>query len=233
MKAPAATSVHGSLRNQVYTELRNRIVSGKYDRGTALTEIRISSELGVSRTPVREAFSQLQLDGLVIATPNKGVVVEGLDQNDLMDWYEIRVAMESMAAAKAALNMTPEIARELKRTIDQAQDLVDKGLTHDLIQLDARFHDLIFKSSGSRVLQNFLNPIAHYTSQSRQVSLARQSRAEEVIEEHRRILEALQNHDVRLARLEMAKHINHAAESFQKMTSSPISLEESPLAGGQ
>ena len=220
---PHAT--HGSLRNQVYTQLRDRIVSGFYTRGTALTEMRVSQELGVSRTPVREAFSQLHLDGLVRATPNKGIVVEGLDQNDLLDWYEIRVAMESMAAAKASLNLTTDIATELKRTIDEARYLVEKGMTADLLKLDARFHDLIFKASGSRVLQNFLNPIAHYTSQSRQVSLARQTRAEEVIAEHTRILNAMLDQNPQLARQEMEQHIRHAAESFRHMIAGSISTK--------
>lgn len=225
MNAPVP-SMHGSLRNQVYTQLRDRIVSGHYQRGTALTEIRISQDLGVSRTPVREAFSQLQLDGLVIATPNKGVVVEGLDQNDLLDWYEIRVAMESMAAAKAATLLTPEVAEELQRTIDQAQALVDKGLTRDLLKLDARFHDLIFKTSGSRVLQNFLKPIAIYTSQSRQVSLMRQARAQEVILEHSRILKALLDKNPLQARQEMENHISHAAQSYKKMmTANPLNQQ--------
>ncbi|MDD2534746.1 MAG: GntR family transcriptional regulator [Eubacteriales bacterium] len=212
-----SSAIHGSLRNRVYTQLRDLIISGTYSRGTALTEIRVSQELGVSRTPVREAFSQLQLDGLVIATPNKGIVVEGLDQADLLDWYEIRITMESMAAQKATKNLTPELAAELMETISQAKTLLSQGQFEDLLKLDARFHDLIFKASGSRVLKNFLSPIAHYTRQSRQVSLTRQSRAEAVINEHTGILNAMLDHNPELARQQMQTHISHAAESYRLM----------------
>lgn len=216
----AAPAIHGSLRTRVYAQLREKILCGVYTRGMALTEIRISQELGVSRTPVREAFSQLELDGLVKATPNKGVVVEGLDQNDLLDWYDIRIRMEGMAAEKATLHMTPEIAAELQQTIDEARIMVTNGKIESLLQLDARFHDLIFKASGSRVLLNFLNPIANYTRQSRQISLANPLRAEEVVKEHTLILAAMQAGDQLAARQQMEIHISHAADSYRRVIKS-------------
>lgn len=202
---------------QVYSQLRDRILRGVYARGTALTEIRVSQELGVSRTPVREAFGQLELDGLVKATPNKGVVVEGFDQDDLLDWYELRIRMEGMAAEKATLNLTPAIAAELQQTINEAKALTEMDDIESLLRLDARFHDLIFKASGSRVLLNFLNPIAHYTRQSRQVSLTNPTRSDEVVVEHTKILEAMIAGDKLAARQYMEQHISRGAESYRKM----------------
>ena len=213
----AAPSMHGSLRTRVYAQLREKILCGVYTRGMALTEVRVSQELGVSRTPVREAFSQLELDGLVKATPNKGVVVEGLDQNDLLDWYDIRIRMEGMAAEKATLHLTSAVAAELQQTIDQAKSMVEKSQIETLLQLEARFHDLIFKASGSRVLLNFLNPIAHYTRQSRQVSLTNAKRAEEVVKEHTLILNAMIAGDQQAARQLMEIHISHAADSYRRV----------------
>jgi DNA-binding GntR family transcriptional regulator len=215
--ATQAPSCRGTLRSQVYTQLRDRILNGTYARGTALTEIRVSHELGVSRTPIREAFSQLQLDGLVRAIPNKGVIVEGLDQDDLLDWYEIRNCMEGMAAEKATAHLDAAVAAELAATIAEARQMVDAGHSDALLQQDARFHDLIFQVSGSKVLQNFLSPIAHYTRQSRLVSLANPDRARAVIEEHSRILEAMLEGDSRLARQRMEEHIHHAAQSYRRM----------------
>lgn len=212
-----APSVHGSLRTRVYAQLRDKILRGVYAKGTALTEIRVSQELGVSRTPVREAFSQLELDGLVKATPNKGVVVEGFDLEDLLDWYDLRIHMEGMAAEKATHHLTLAIAAELQQTIDQASTMVEQAQIESLLQLDAHFHDLIFKTSGSRVLLNFLNPIAHYTRQSRQISLTNPARADEVVKEHTLILKAMMAGDAQAARYEMENHISHAADSYRSV----------------
>jgi DNA-binding GntR family transcriptional regulator len=209
--------LHGSLRHRVYTQLRDQILSGTYARGTALTEIRVSKDLGVSRTPIREAFSQLLLDGLVKATPNKGIVVEGLDQNDLLDWYDLRIRMEGMAAEKATAHLTPAVAAELEQTIAQARQLLANGQLEALLQQDAHFHDLIFRTSGSKVLQNFLNPIAHYTRQSRKISLANPERARAVLEEHTQILNAMKTGDSQQARHAMEMHIGNAAQSYRNM----------------
>jgi DNA-binding GntR family transcriptional regulator len=222
---PIASPVsHGNLRTRVYTQLRDQILRGTYTRGTALTEISISQELGVSRTPVREAFSQLELDGLVKATPNKGVVVEGFDQQDILDWYDIRLNLEGMAVEKATARMTPELASQLSQTIEEASLKLSESETEALMVLDSRFHSLVFQASASRVLQNFQNPITHYTRQSRLVSLANPMRASEVIHEHTLILEAMIVGDGRTARQRMEQHIRHAADSYRRV------LRQDPIA---
>ena len=86
---------HGTMREEVFQQLRERILLGYYAKGTALTELRVSQELGVSRTPIREAFSQLLFDGLVSATPNKSMIVEGFDEQDMLDLYEVRSRIET------------------------------------------------------------------------------------------------------------------------------------------
>ena len=152
-------SCHGTLRLQVYERLREGILLGKYPRGSALTEIRIASELGVSRTPVREAFCQLELDGLVSFTPNKGIVVEGFDQNDLLDLYEVRSQMESLAAGRAARKMNDEQIKLLREAYQQEQIFVQEDNMEAMQKSDAVFHNLIFNGSGSKILQNILSPI--------------------------------------------------------------------------
>jgi DNA-binding GntR family transcriptional regulator len=146
---------HGTLRLQVYEQLREGILLGKYPKGTALTEIKMSEELGVSRTPVREAFCQLELDGLVAATPNKGVVVEGYDQTDMLDMFEVRSRMESLAAARAASVMPDSDIRKLRSVFEQESELAQTGDFNGLQKSDAAFHDLIFRGSGSKVYKIF------------------------------------------------------------------------------
>ncbi|MHB8963740.1 MAG: GntR family transcriptional regulator, partial [Saccharofermentanales bacterium] len=100
------TVKHGMLRVDVYNQIRDNILNQTYVQGEALTESRVSVSLGVSRTPVREAFAQLNMDGLVDSVPNKGVIVRGLDLQDIKDMYDIRAYIEGVAARRACGSIT-------------------------------------------------------------------------------------------------------------------------------
>ena len=98
-----------SLRGQVFDKIRSDILNGKYKRGEELVESSIGKELGISRTPVREAIRQLELEGLVQLVPNKGAFVTGISEKDVRDIYLIRARLEGLAARMAAKNITPEL----------------------------------------------------------------------------------------------------------------------------
>ena len=87
-----------SLRIRVFNAIENAILDGEYKDGDSLNELRLSKELGISRTPVREALMQLELEGLVRSVPNKGAVVVGVTEKDIHDIYEIRIRIEGLAA---------------------------------------------------------------------------------------------------------------------------------------
>ena len=103
-----------SLSDKVFHKLQEDILSGKYAVDEELKEKTIGDELGVSRTPVREALRQLELQGLVTITPNKGAHVTGFSKEDLNDIYEIRSVMEGLCAKWAAKKATPEQIEELE-----------------------------------------------------------------------------------------------------------------------
>ena len=94
-----------SLSSKVYHSIRNAILSGKYMPGDELKEKNIGDELGVSRTPVREALRQLELEGLISIIPNKGAFVEGVSLDDVRDIYEIRALLEGLCAKWAVDNI--------------------------------------------------------------------------------------------------------------------------------
>jgi DNA-binding GntR family transcriptional regulator len=208
---------HGSLRMVVYQQLRDWIVQGHYPDGVALTELRVSQELGVSRTPVREAFRQLELDGLVVSSPNRSVTVHCFSDQDILDLYEVRSRIESLAAARAALNMTDAQRHRLEEIFDQ-EDRVTEQHEDDLAalqDLDAAFHDQIFTGSGSSILHAILNPINQKTRQARLVSLSMEGRCHGQIKEHRAILEAILKRDSQGAEKQMQRHIARAAGSYR------------------
>jgi DNA-binding GntR family transcriptional regulator len=107
-----------SLHGKVFDQLKNGILNGKYKHGDLLNEVKMAEEMGVSRTPVREALRQLELEGLAAYTPNKGVVVRGLSREDIKDIYQIRLMIEGMTARRAAENITEEELAELKEYIE-------------------------------------------------------------------------------------------------------------------
>ncbi|MBR6837247.1 MAG: GntR family transcriptional regulator, partial [Oscillospiraceae bacterium] len=102
-----------SLRIRVFNAIENAILDGEYRDGDSLNELKLSKELGVSRTPVREALMQLELEGLVRNVPNKGAVVIGVTEQDIHDIYEIRIRIEGLAARLCAENITDDELRAL------------------------------------------------------------------------------------------------------------------------
>ncbi|MDW7656065.1 MAG: GntR family transcriptional regulator [Bacillota bacterium] len=216
MTIPAQVK-HGSLRLAVYQQLRDWIMQGHYIDGMALTELRVSQELGVSRTPVREAFRQLELDGLVISSPNRSVTVHCFSDQDILDLYEVRSRIEGLAAARAALNMS-DMQRQKLEEIFAEEDRVTGQQEDDLStlqDLDAAFHNQIFTGSGSATLHAILNPINQKTRQARLVSLSMPGRCHGQIKEHRAILDAILRRDSQGAEKQMQRHIARAAGSYR------------------
>lgn len=206
---------HGCLRTEVYEQIRSGILNGTYKRGVSLTEISLSKELGVSRTPIREAFCQLQLDGLVTVTPNKSVVVRGFDDQDLADLYEVRYQIEALAAQKAAL-MMPDDQRQQLRSVYQEEITATEAQAFKTLQkLDSHFHRLIVSGSGSSVLQHLLSSVSIYTSQARLTSLSNPGRSQQILTEHEKIMTAILEHNSDAARQTMQEHIAHAAANFK------------------
>ena len=106
-----------SLRGRVFHKLREDILSGKYQEHEELKEVAIGEEMGVSRTPVREAFRQLELEGLIQIIPNKGAYVTGITQKDVKDIYMIRSLLEGLCARWATEHITKEQMEEMEENV--------------------------------------------------------------------------------------------------------------------
>lgn len=201
---------HGSLREKVFSQLEEDIISGKYTAGQKLTESMLSQSLEVSRTPVREAIRQLELEGLVQSIPNKAIIVTGVTKEDIEDIYEIRISIEGLAARRAAQNITEEELEYLKEITDLQEFYTMKQDMKKLVKTDGEFHETIFKASGSKTLKNILSTFHHNLKKARSDSFARPIRAESVLEEHRDIYEALKNRDSIKAEHSMIIHVKNA-----------------------
>lgn len=207
---------HGMLRFTVYNRLRDDILNKVYKKGEALTESKITKDLGVSRTPVREAFVQLQIDGLVEGIPNKGVIVRGLSILDTQDMYDIRAYIEGTAAKRACENITSEKLIKLEEAIQKEKEYTRLKDYQGFQTSDFEFHDVIIKSSNSRIFENMLTSMIQYTRIARVKSLSLDGRAQEAINEHQAIYEAMRSHNSSQAKELMEKHVKNAKESFIK-----------------
>ena len=146
-----------SLRSQVFQTIRDDILKGKYEENDELREATLGKELGVSRTPVREALRQLELEGLVVMIPRRGAQVANITEKDLNDVLEVRMALENLSIENACARMTEEQLDELWKAARNFEDTMAEGNLVRLAEADVAFHEVIYKSSDNRRLNQVLN----------------------------------------------------------------------------
>ena len=200
-----------SLADQVFDKLENDIIQGIYKRGELLTELKLVEQLGVSRTPIREALRRLEQERL-IADAGKGSIVLGITEDDLLDIMNIRQRVEALAAYYATVNMTDEGRFELAHIVDLQEFYFNKGDMDHLRRVDDEFHDAICRLSKRNVITDTLVPLHRKTRRYRRIALENRERTAQSMGEHRQIYEAIVSGDAELARQLTAKHIEHAKE---------------------
>lgn len=204
-----------SLRGQVFDKIRSDILNGKYKRGEELVESSIGKELGISRTPVREAIRQLELEGLVQLVPNKGAFVTGISEKDVRDIYLIRARLEGLAARMAAKNITPELLDAMEETVVLSEYHAKKEHYEQVCEMDSKFHKLLYKASGSRILEHTLTDFHQYVQRVRMASIMKKRRMEKSNDEHDAILTAIREHDEEKAELVAIRHISNTVENLK------------------
>lgn len=209
------THKNTSLADQVFEKMERDILCGRYPIGEILTEMRLSEELGVSRTPVREALRRLAHEHIVKET-GKGSIVVGITKDDICDIYDIRVRIEGLAVRKAIANMTPERLKELKDTLDMQEFYVLKDNHEYLRNMDSQFHALIYEYSESNTFNEVLSILHKKTMKYRRVSLGSPDRAKKSLGEHKAILDAIAAGDADLAEELSIRHIENARANIMK-----------------
>lgn len=202
-----------SLADQIFERLENDILIGKYSAGEILTEMALSAELGVSRTPVREALRRLQQEKLLEET-SRGTVVLGITLDDIKDIYAIRIPLEAMAVERFIENVTDEKLKALKEIVDVQDFYVKRGDSQNVIAKDSEFHETIYKNCGSHIFEETLIPLHRKVIKYRKASVEHTGRAEKSVAEHIAIYEAIAAKDVENAKKLITKHINNAENSI-------------------
>ncbi|MDD6202688.1 MAG: GntR family transcriptional regulator [Lachnospiraceae bacterium] len=203
-----------SLRGRVFHKIREDILSGKYKENEELKEVAIGEELGVSRTPVREAFRQLELEGLIQIIPNKGAYVTGITVKDVKDIYMIRSKLEGLCAMWATENITKEQMEELEENIYLSKFHAQKGHSEQIAELDNRFHEILYEACNSKMLEHQLRDFHAYVLRVRKKTLSQYKRSNESTKEHEMIMEAIKNKDAQEAERLANLHILNAYENM-------------------
>ena len=204
-----------SLADQIFERLENDIIQGVYPRGEILTELRLAEELGVSRTPIREALRRLEQERL-IESAGKGSVVLGITETDLLDIMTIRERVEGVAAYYAAQNITPEGIKEMSDIVDLQEFYFSRKDAAHLHQVDDRFHDAICQLSNRNVLIDTLLPLLRKTRRYRKLSLENWDRTSNTKQEHYAIYQAIVSGNAPPAEELTARHISNAKAHMMK-----------------
>lgn len=198
-----------SLADQVFERLENDILFGVYPRGTVLTELRLVEELGVSRTPIREALRRLEQEHL-IENSAKGSVVLGVTREDLLDILDIRLNVGGLAAYYAAQNATDQEIEDMRHVLDLQEFYYNKGDIDHIRQMDDQFHEMVCRFSRHTVISDVLMPLHRKTMRYRRAAIDQHKSTREVLNEHRAIFDALAAHDAELAQMRTVEHIRNA-----------------------
>lgn len=204
-----------SLRSRVFKKIREDILSGHYKESEELKEVAIGEELGVSRTPVREAFRQLELEGLIHIVPNKGAYVTGITPKDIKDIYMIRSMLEGLCAKWATEKITKKKMEELEENIYLSDFHAARGHSEQLTELDNRFHEILYEACDSKFLEHILRDFHQYVMQIRLKNLASEDRGRASNKEHKMIMEAIREGNAEKAEILANEHIINAYQNMK------------------
>ncbi len=209
------------VRNTSYAEqarelLRRSILNGVYAPGQRLKEVEISRDLGISRSPVREAIQGLASEGLVRVATQKGAFVANLDATEVAELYEVREALETMAVRLAAERAEIPRIMDLRELLEATRSTLDRqestGYPRNL-----DFHRHLSVLSGNRKLAQEVNEINSQLELARLRSAYKPGRAEQAYEEHLAIFDALRRQDPAAATDAMREHIRHGKDNMLSM----------------
>lgn len=206
------------LRDVVFENLRTAILEGNLKAGQRLMEVQLAEQLGVSRTPVREAIRKLELEGLVVMLPRKGAYVANMSFKDFIDVLEIRSSLEGLAASLAAERLREEDIEDLERVAKEFETSVREADIDNVLKKDVEFHEKIFLMANNKKLYQLITSLWEQVHRFRVTYVSNYDASLSLVDEHNRILEAIKSGDSDLAKKYATEHIELAEQFFMENT---------------
>jgi len=223
---PIRLDAYKPLREVVSEALRNAIQEGILQPGERLMEIQLAEELGVSRTPIREAIRKLEQEGFVVMIPRRGTYVANISLKDISQVYEIRSALEELAAGLAAERITEDEIEVLERMVVEIADYIESGDMDKIVAADVEFHDVLYKASRNLRLAEIVNNLRDQILRFRSISMNQPGRLAKTWEEHREMVEAIASHNATQARKIARMHMEHAEQVLLNGLNSDKNLQK-------
>ena len=204
------------LRDVVFNTLRQAILKGELKPGERLMEIALADRLGVSRTPIREAMRKLELEGLVVMIPRRGAQVANITEKDLNDVLEVRIALENMATEKACTRMTEEEMGKLWLAAKEFERMISDGNLVRLAEADVAFHEIIYRASDNKRLNQVLNNLREQMYRYRVEYLKEEETRNLLVKEHEELTRAIRARDVAKAQEISFQHLENQRKAIIK-----------------
>lgn len=203
---------HLQLKDRVYHHLKQAIIAGDFAVGAALREVDIATRLGVSKTPVREAFVRLEKDRLVDLIPYRGAVVAGYTATDLKEVYEVRQLFEGHCARSAALHSTSADHRELDANLAASKKALAANDVPEVIALFDAFDHLVYKHSHNRWIDDLVDNLDGHQRRIGRLTVSIPGRLKKSLDQHTRIVRKIKAGDADGAEAEMRAHVANVME---------------------
>ncbi len=212
----AALKQPQSLAKMAYEAIRQSILSGQWKTGELYNEKAIAADLGISRTPVREALLELASQDIVIFLPRRGLMLNRFTRHDMDEIFELRKAIEMAAVEKIAKTSPPFDLFEVEESLLNQRKAVKQKDYFAFMEADRRFHTCFSELTNNRRMIAILENIRDMIHVMGVKALALEGRALEVIQEHQTIFKAVKKGDIKEARKAMAYHLDQSKEAVEE-----------------
>jgi len=190
---------HQTLREKILETIREAILKGDLKPGEKVAEPELAERFGISRTPIREAFRQLESEGYLTVIPRKGAVVAALSERDVQEFYAIKSILEGYAAELAAKNLSDKDLAKLEAINDKLREIAEEGDVKAFYRVHNEFHETFLKAADNSKLYELIQQLGMKFSRLRMASLSVSGRMAISVAEHDKLLDAFRRHDAKSA----------------------------------
>lgn len=203
---------HLTLRERILETIRDAIMSGALKPGEKVAEPELAARFGISRTPIREAFRQLESEGYLSVVPRKGALVASFSAKDVEEFYAIKSILEGYAARKACSLLTTREINKLEGINEKLREIAAEGDVRHFFRVHNSFHDLFIKGAGNDKLHDMIAALLKKFQRLRLASLSKPGRMLMSVEEHEKIIEAFRKRDPILAEMLVQKNAEYGGK---------------------
>ena len=223
---------HLTLREKILETIRDAIIAGSLKPGEKVAEPELAERFGISRTPIREAFRQLESEGYLTVIPRKGAVVVSFSEKDVEEFYAIKSILEGYAARRACENLTPRELEKLQTINGKLLHLADDGDFKNFFKVHNDFHEQFIRAADNEKLYDLIMNLVGKFQRLRTASLSLPGRMHISVEEHEKIIAAFRQKDAELAEQLVRKNAEYGGKVLMQSTegSRPLKPAEKTAA---